>query len=286
MSTRVAIGRLRSRTTARWSPHRGASRGHERRTRVSDTEYVSYPGGPPRPSSVGRSRRAAGQDRSPGQIGAPRGGDRRHIRDGGYRRYRHSCCQRTFRTTMTRNDLNIVIRPLNRDEALAVAAWRYSGELAMYDSEPGQEVALLTMTGEGYGYYALLQNDDFVGYCCFGPEGRVPGQPAPTDDLLDLGGGLRPDLIGKGLGAVGLPVILAFARERFSPPGFRTAIASFNRRSIVLCRWAGFRPSCMFSGPGRREFTELVLKGGPENRLRPAGGSPVREIAESPVESG
>ena len=161
---------------------------------------------------------------------------------------------------MTPTHLNIVIRPLALDEALAVAAWRYDGELAMYDGDPGQEEDLLIMTAEGYGYYALLENDDFVGYCCFGPEGRVLGQPAPVEDLLDLGGGLRPDLVGKGLGAVGLPVILDFAREQFAPPGFRTAIASFNRRSIVLCRWAGFRPNCTFQGPGEREFTELVLK--------------------------
>lgn len=161
---------------------------------------------------------------------------------------------------MTPTHLNIVIRPLALDEALAVATWRYGGELAMYDGDPGQGEDLLVMTAEGYGYYALLENDDFVGYCCFGPEGRVLGQPAPVEDLLDLGGGLRPDLVGKGLGAVGLPVILDFAREQFSPPGFRTAIASFNRRSIVLCRWAGFRASCTFPGPGEREFTELVLK--------------------------
>jgi hypothetical protein len=29
---------------------------------------------------------------------------------------------------------------------------------------------------------------------------------------------------------------VAFGRRRFSPPGFRTAIASLNRRSIVLYR--------------------------------------------------
>jgi ribosomal-protein-alanine N-acetyltransferase len=161
---------------------------------------------------------------------------------------------------MTPTHLDIVIRPLALDEAHAVAAWRYGGELAIYDGDPGHEEDLLVMTAEGYGYYALLENDDFVGYCCFGPEGRVPGQPAPVENLLDLGGGLRPDLVGKGLGAEGLPVILDFARGQFSPPGFRTAIASFNRRSIVLCRWAGFRPSCTFPGPGGREFTQLVLK--------------------------
>ena len=118
----------------------------------------------------------------------------------------------------------------------------------------------MVMTAEGYGYYALVENDDFVGYCCFGPKGRVRGQRAPIEDLLDLGGGLRPDLVGKGLGALRLPMSLDFAREKFSPPGFRTAIASFNRRSIVLCRWTGFRPSCTFPEPGGREFTELVLK--------------------------
>jgi hypothetical protein len=115
--------------------------------------------------------------------------------------------------TMTPEHLNIVIRPLARDEALAVTAWRLGGELAMYDGAPGQEEALLVMTAGGYGYYAVVQNGEFVGYCCFGPEGRVPGQPAPVDNLLDLGGGLRPDLVGKGLGAVGLPVILCFARS-------------------------------------------------------------------------
>jgi ribosomal-protein-alanine N-acetyltransferase len=161
---------------------------------------------------------------------------------------------------LTPKHLKIIIRPLTQDEARAAASWRYGGELSMYDGEPGQEDALLVMTAEGYGYYALVLGGEFVGYCCFGSEGRVPGQPAPEDDLLDLGGGVRPDLVGRGLGAVGLPQILAFAREQFSPPGFRTAIASFNRRSIVLCRWAGFRPTCTFPGPGGREFTELLLK--------------------------
>lgn len=212
-------------------------------------------GGLPGPGSVGGVRRTAEQDR---QLPAPP------------RRCQGTLLVATIGTgtpiskrlnpTMTSSHLNIVIRPLAQDEAFAVSAWRYGEELAMYDGEPGQEDALLVMTEEGYGYYALLQNDELVGHCCFGPEGRVAGQPAPVDDLLDLGGGLRPDLVGKGLGALGLPVILAFARKRFSPQGFRTAIASFNRRSIVLCRWAGFRPSCTFPGPDGREFTELVLK--------------------------
>lgn len=175
---------------------------------------------------------------------------------------------------MTPHDLDIVIRPLTRQEAVAVTGWRYRDDLSMYDGAPGQEEGLLVMTTEHYGYYALVREGELLGYCCFGPEGRVPGQPAPADDLLDIGGGLRPDLVGKGLGALGLPRVLSFAQERFSTRGFRTAIASFNRRSIVLCRWAGFRPTCTFRGPGGREFTELVLKDaslevGSDDRRRP-----------------
>ena len=97
------------------------------------------------------------------------------------------------------------------------------------------------------------------GFAASDRKGRVAGQPAGSDNLLDLGGGIRPDLVGRGLGAAGLAAVLTYARDRFSPPGFRTAIASFNRRSVVLCRWAGFRTTTTFQGPGGREFTELVL---------------------------
>jgi ribosomal-protein-alanine N-acetyltransferase len=153
----------------------------------------------------------------------------------------------------------IHIRPFTQEEAVIAASWRYPGELSMYDGEPTDWHQFLAETEEGHGYYAIVDDGDLVGFCCFGPEGRVAGQPATSDNLLDLGGGIRPDLVGQGLGAGGLAAVLTYARERFSPAGFRTAIASFNRRSIVLCRWAGFRPTTTFHGPGGREFTELVL---------------------------
>ncbi|MGI8807163.1 MAG: GNAT family N-acetyltransferase [Acidimicrobiales bacterium] len=153
----------------------------------------------------------------------------------------------------------IRIRPFTQEEAVLVASWRYPDELSMYDGEPNDWHQLLAETEEGHGYYAIVDDSDLVGFCCFGPEARVAGQPVTRNNLLDLGGGIRPDLAGQGLGAGGMAAVLTYAQDRFSPPGFRTAIASFNRRSIVLCRWAGFRPTATFQGPGGREFTELVL---------------------------
>ena len=153
----------------------------------------------------------------------------------------------------------IHIRPFTPEEAVIAASWRYPGELAMYDGEPNTWHVFLAETEEGHGYYAIVDDSDLLGFCCFGPEARVAGQPAGRNDLLDLGGGIRPDLVGQGLGAAGMAAVLTYGRDRFSPAGFRTAIASFNRRSIVLCRWAGFRPTTSFQGPGGREFTELVF---------------------------
>ena len=151
------------------------------------------------------------------------------------------------------------IRPFTPAEAVIAASWRYPGELSMYDGEPRNWHEFLAVTEAGHGYYAIVDEEQLLGFSCFGLEGRVVGQPANRNDLLDLGGGMRPDLVGQGLGAVGMTAILAYARERFSPAGFRTAVASFNRRSLVLCRWAGFRTTTTFEGPNGRDFTELVL---------------------------
>jgi len=151
------------------------------------------------------------------------------------------------------------IRRFTLKEAVIAASWRYAGEFSMYDGEPHSWHQFLVETDGGHGYYAIVDDGELVGFCCFGPEGRVAGQPPGGTELLDLGGGMRPDLVGQGLGAAGMAAVLIYAREHFSPVGFRTAIASFNRRSLVLCRWAGFRTTATFQGPGGREFTELVL---------------------------
>ncbi|MGN6677364.1 MAG: GNAT family N-acetyltransferase, partial [Streptosporangiaceae bacterium] len=57
---------------------------------------------------------------------------------------------------------------------------------------------------------------------------------------LDTGGGLRPDLTGKGLGRVAIGTGLAFGRREFAPPAFRVTVASFNERALRVVRSLGF----------------------------------------------
>jgi ribosomal-protein-alanine N-acetyltransferase len=109
----------------------------------------------------------------------------------------------------------------------------------------------------GLGYYsvATADNGELVGFCCFGSEARVYGQIS-IGQTLDVGFGMRPDLVSRGIGAELIRAVLSFAGERFGPARYRVAIASFNERSRRLCESVGFEVVRRFDGPGR-DFDEL-----------------------------
>lgn len=153
---------------------------------------------------------------------------------------------------------DVVIRPFTSEEARSVAAWTYEPPFDFYNGDPGSPALYLDVDENGFGYYAIVKtgNDQPIGFCCFGEEARVQGQ-APEDGTVDIGGGVRPDLVSEGLASRVFPAIMEFARDRFAPKRFRTAVASFNERSLRLCASAGFVRVRAFHGPGR-EFQELV----------------------------
>ncbi|HUP84492.1 MAG TPA: GNAT family protein [Acidimicrobiales bacterium] len=156
---------------------------------------------------------------------------------------------------------DFVVRPLRSEEAAQVAAWVYEPPHDIYNGDPEHPEDYLAVGGGGYGYYAIATADDdeVVGFCCFGPEARVRGQ-APEPETLDVGGGVRPDRVSQRLATKAFPLILQFGHDEFRPRQFRTAVASFNERSLRLCLSAGFREVRRFEGPGR-EFVELVREG-------------------------
>jgi ribosomal-protein-alanine N-acetyltransferase len=124
------------------------------------------------------------------------------------------------------------VRPLTDADARAIATWRYPGRDATYDV--GEIV-----TAE-QGHWAVVRGDELVGYCCFGVEARVPGvgEEAGT---LDVGYGIRPDLVGHGLGPTFVSAILRFGIEEFSPKRLRLLILAWNERSRKVAERLGFR---------------------------------------------
>jgi hypothetical protein len=123
--------------------------------------------------------------------------------------------------------------------AAALVGWRYPAPYQRYDLA-GADPAYFT--DPAHGFHALVDDDGaLIGYRSFGPDGRVPGGDY-DEAALDTGGGLRPDLTGRGrgLGREAIATGLAFGRATFRPAAFRVTVASFNTRARRVVESLGF----------------------------------------------
>jgi [ribosomal protein S18]-alanine N-acetyltransferase len=152
------------------------------------------------------------------------------------------------------------IGPIDRDIADVIATWRYEGQHSIYDGDPSDVESILRPE---YAYQAVTdENGVLIGFCNFGKDARVPGY-AYSDDAIDVGVGLRPDLVGRGLGVRLMRTVLDFARRRYGKARVRVTIAAFNLRAQRLGLAIGFHEEARFV---RRvpdqpitEFVVLVL---------------------------
>jgi [ribosomal protein S18]-alanine N-acetyltransferase len=131
--------------------------------------------------------------------------------------------------------VSYAIEPMTADAAAAIGDWRYDPPYDTYDLDPGDTEHMLVPR---YRYHTVREGDDLVGYCCFGDDARVPGG-AYVDDALDVGWGMRPDLMGRGRGHRFVGAILDHARRSYRPRMLRVTIADFNARSQRVAAHAG-----------------------------------------------
>ena len=125
---------------------------------------------------------------------------------------------------------------MTADYAADMATWRYPAPYHCYDMAGTDPVSLLDPTS---GFYALVDETGLIGFRSFGLDGRVPGGSYDAS-ALDTGGGLRPELTGKGLGSEAISTGLMFGQRWFSPPAFRMTIAAFNVRAQTVVQSLGF----------------------------------------------
>jgi [ribosomal protein S18]-alanine N-acetyltransferase len=124
-------------------------------------------------------------------------------------------------------------RELTLEEAERPLGWRYAGPYATYDAEGalGRERGFFAVEGEDGG---------LVGFGCVGAEARVPGVEA-EDGTVDVGYGMRPDLVGQGHGREFVGAILAHVADRHPAARLRMSILRWNARSRRVAEAHGFR---------------------------------------------
>ena len=135
------------------------------------------------------------------------------------------------------------VRELTAADLADMAGWTYSGPWAVYDSDGPLNPAL--------GYWAVVRAagvagdagdvgdaEQLIGFACLGEDARVPGLVA-VDAVLDVGVGLRPELVGQGLGPAYANAVLDFAAARGATT-VRAVVQDWNTRSLRLCDRLGF----------------------------------------------
>ena len=147
------------------------------------------------------------------------------------------------------------VAPLTREHALDICTWRYAPPYECYDMTDADPDRLLQPEA---GFHALLAGDRLIGFRSFGSDGQVPGWDYDAQ-ALDTGGGLRPQLVGQGLGSHAISAGLAFGRAQFRPQAFRVTVATFNTRALRTVEGLGFHRVGRFDAAtdGRR-FEVLV----------------------------
>jgi ribosomal-protein-alanine N-acetyltransferase len=147
------------------------------------------------------------------------------------------------------------VAQLTREHAVDICTWRYAPPFDCYDMTAADPDWLLQPEA---GFHALLADDQLIGFRSFGPDGQVPGWPY-DDQALDTGGGLRPRLVGQGLGRHAISAGLAFGRGEFAPRAFRVTVATFNARAQRVVESLGFQRVGHFNAAtDGRSFEVLV----------------------------
>jgi [ribosomal protein S18]-alanine N-acetyltransferase len=150
----------------------------------------------------------------------------------------------------------VEIVPMTQSFAADIVTWRYPSPYDCYDMTSIDPAALLAPDA---GFFALTDDSGLIGFRSFGEDGRVPGGEY-DDSALDTGGGLRPDLTGKGLGREAIQTGLDYGARLFAPPAFRVTIASFNLRAQRVVTSLGFRHVASFLATNDGRGFEILVR--------------------------
>ncbi len=142
--------------------------------------------------------------------------------------------------------MKLSFEPMTQVYAQELVSWQYEKPYDIYGyPESERKEAITYLTDKRNQFFAVVSKNRLIGFRSFGKDGRVQGGTY-DDSYLDTGGGLKPDLTGKGMGAEIIQKGLTFGSVLFSTERFRVTIAAFNQRALKVCQRLGFEKDHRF----------------------------------------
>jgi [ribosomal protein S18]-alanine N-acetyltransferase len=151
--------------------------------------------------------------------------------------------------------------PITAEEARQVLNWRYHDLPTLYDPAPEElEDDIEVLLTPAYNYFAARSVEGLlVGFCCYGADAQVPGGDYSLRNAVDVGLGMNPILVGRGLSHAFLAAILEWGRRCFEPDHFRATVAAINVRSLGMFSRAGFYITQRFRPPDNDIHEFLIM---------------------------
>ncbi len=137
--------------------------------------------------------------------------------------------------------LDLTFRPLEKEHALAILNWRYTFPYDYYnfDADTIQEDLCYLLDSKNAFCAILSLQRELEGYCSFGSDGQVLGGDYSAK-ALDIGMGIRPDLVGQGRGKQYAQAVARYGANQYEAHLLRVTIAEFNNRAQRVWEQLGF----------------------------------------------
>jgi [ribosomal protein S18]-alanine N-acetyltransferase len=157
--------------------------------------------------------------------------------------------------------VKLEFQPIERSQALAILNWHYTHPYDYYNFDPDTIHSDLTylLDPENAFYSILSCSGELIGFCSCGLDGQVPGGDYSAK-ALDLGMGIRPDLVGQGLGKHYAQAVMCYLSNKYKVQNLRVTIAAFNQRAQRVWEQLGFQQIARFTKFGSAE--EFVMMSG------------------------
>ncbi|MBS4193042.1 GNAT family N-acetyltransferase [Bacillus sp. FJAT-49705] len=154
--------------------------------------------------------------------------------------------------------MQFFIKNMCEDFAIQILKWNYNAPYDFYNNEVNSDSIKEMLENP---YYVVEDNyKKLVGFFCTGASAQVPiGSQfgAYSEDFIDIGIGMKPELTGQGLGYMFFSFVLHHIQETNKDVPIRLTVAKFNKRAIHLYEKIGFKEVMEFSNE-KANFQTMV----------------------------